>query len=233
MSDASKTIKRVLTLACNLAALAFCVAGSTAGAVPLVSYDFTSNSLAATTVTDVTATDFLDGPGITGSFSIAGQPAPSRAVGYPALISTSEAEAIANEEYFEFELTPDAGFRVDLNSLTLQVSGGNVAGNQANFSVRSSLDGFLSSIGTSAPPVPSTTFHPFVVDLSEALFQSVAGPISFRTYLFDNGSEFGSEAARIDNVVLDGTVAPVPVPAAIWLLASAIVSFAFQRQKVR
>lgn len=214
----------VLVYAANLLPSAY-------AAFPATEYDFEPTQISPRTAPGVSASDFLDGPGITAFFSIVGTPAPSRAVAYPTLLSKSAAEAIANQEFFEFSVRPDPGFELNLTALTMQINGGAVSGNAANFFVRSSIDGFKANLGAMSAQVPSVVFHRFSVDLDASAFQSADHGITFRTYLFGNGNAFGDEAVRIDSVVLEGVVTPVPLPAPLLLLTVGLPTLVNFRRK--
>ncbi len=85
--------------------------------------------------------------------------------------------------YFEFSLTPNTGCEINFTSFvyTAQTSGTG----PSNFDIRSSLDGFTSSIGF--PTSTGTT-----IDLSTASFQNISSSITFRIYGWGASSATGT-----------------------------------------
>lgn len=102
-----------------------------------------------------------------------------------------------NTAYFEFTLTPNAGYEIDFVSFvyTGQASGTG----PTNILFRSSLDGFTANIGT--PLINGTT-----IDLSAAAYQDVSVPITFRVYAWGASSAFGTYS--INDFIFNGTVSP-------------------------
>jgi autotransporter-associated beta strand protein len=80
--------------------------------------------------------------------------------------------ALDAAKYFEFTLTPAAGYVINFSSFiyTAQVSSGT-----PTITMRSSVDGYTANIGT--PTVAGTT-----ISLSGAAYQSISAPITFRIY---------------------------------------------------
>lgn len=128
-------------------------------------------------------------------------------------------------EYYEFEVTPDAGFAIDYDTFDLSVASG--SGSNLNFELHASLDGFESSdiLLDGAGFVADSTWHAFNdLDASSLGTQSVA--VAFGLYLFSTtddtfgfaglGNEpvFGDEG---QNFRVNGTVMPVPGPATLGI----------------
>ncbi|WP_051203950.1 Calx-beta domain-containing protein [Hugenholtzia roseola] len=109
--------------------------------------------------------------------------------------SGSLATAIANNDYFEFTLTPNAGFQINFTSFVYTAQRSNT--NIANFSFRSSLDGFASNIG-------SPTFSGTTIDLSAAQFQGITSAVTFRLYAW--GTNNGTGTFSINDFTFNGTV---------------------------
>ena len=126
-----------------------------ASAAVLVQYNFTgadtATRLAPTVVgVDLTAGNFLFGAGITNSAlsGTNGNPAPS-AFATSSLIT--EAISASSTDYFAFAVTPNAGKVLNLESISFSYTYNNngsvaVAGESANLSLRSSADGYSTSI---------------------------------------------------------------------------------------
>ncbi|KAF2514541.1 T9SS sorting signal type C domain-containing protein [Flavobacterium foetidum] len=100
--------------------------------------------------------------------------------------------------YFEFTLTPTAGYKIDFNSLVYTSTSNNISG----VSVRSSIDGFASDIATLG--VGGGT-----VSLSGSSFQNVGTIIKFRIYAWGSGV---SRTFSIDNFTFNGNVSCIASP---------------------
>lgn len=100
-------------------------------------------------------------------------------------------------DYYEFTLTPAAGYKIDFTNFvyTSQVSSGT-----PSHSFRSSVDGFTSDIGT-----PSTTGT--TISLSAASYQNITSSITFRFYTY--GVPAGSTTFSINDFTFNGSVTTV------------------------
>jgi len=87
--------------------------------------------------------------------------------------------AFDNTAYFEFTITPNAGYEIDFVSFVYTSQRSNVS--IANFAFRSSIDGFTTNIG--APD-----FDGITIDLSDIVFQDINTPITFRFYAWGAGN---------------------------------------------
>lgn len=107
--------------------------------------------------------------------------------------------AIVSDEYFEFVLTPNLGYKIDFNTLvfTHQRS----ASGPSTFAVRSSLDSFAtdlaiySNTGTNTPITET-------LSLSSATFDEISNAITFRVYGYNSGTGVGS----INDFIFNGNV---------------------------
>ncbi len=116
-------------------------------------------------------------------------------------------------QYFEFEVTPSSGFELDFTNLQL-----NAAMDEVNLdlTLRSSIDGFSSNLGTiSLPSDDSFTTQTF--DLSTLAPQSSA--VQFRFYGTNaSGSRVffvGQNSVNVDGngfVAINGDINPVNIP---------------------
>jgi len=102
-----------------------------------------------------------------------------------------------NTAYFEFTLTPNAGYEIDFISFVY--TGQASATGPTNILFRSSLDGYVADIGT--PLINGTT-----IDLSTAVFQDLATPITFRIYAWGASSAAGTYS--INDFTFNGSVVP-------------------------
>lgn len=155
-------------------------------------------------------------------------------------LTTSEAAAITDGDYYAFTLTPSAGMRLNLTNLTFvtdATQGVTGLTYTANFVVRSSLDGYSSNIAAFSDG-PSTSnasvFTQQTIDLSGAAFQNVATPITFRIYLYHTGADATNTQAitRSDTYVLNGTVSAVPEPSTAMLAGAGLALVGLRRRKV-
>jgi hypothetical protein len=107
----------------------------------------------------------------------------------------SLADAITNNKYFEFTLSPNAGFEINFTSFvyTGQASGTG----PTSVAFRASTDGFSSNIG--APSITGTT-----INLNVATFQNISGPITFRLYAW--GASAAGGTFSVNNFTFNGTV---------------------------
>jgi hypothetical protein len=182
----------------------------------------TSPAFAPTTVAPgVTATPVTD-PAGTVAIEISSAPAGTTVPpGAPFLRidpqgnSASAPQAITNNKYFQFIITPDAGAELDLTSLTFDVARGG-GSTPRGVVVRSSADNFAANllqqdIGTARP-----TYTPVSIDLSGASFQNLTAPLTFRVYSY---SPAAGSSLDYDNFTLNGVVVPEPAAAGLALVA--------------
>ncbi|MCC5943980.1 MAG: T9SS type A sorting domain-containing protein [Bernardetiaceae bacterium] len=114
---------------------------------------------------------------------------------------TSLTDAIADGDYFEFTLTPNAGYEINFTSF---VYTGQASGTGANnLAFRSSVDAFASNIGT--PTIGGTT-----IDLSAAAFQGITAPITFRMYGWGGSGATGTFS--INDFAFNGAVVLIAGP---------------------
>ncbi|MFC4723072.1 lamin tail domain-containing protein [Geojedonia litorea] len=97
--------------------------------------------------------------------------------------------------YFEFTLTPIAGYEIDFISFVY--TGQASASGPTYFAFRSSLDGFISDIG--APIASGTT-----IDLSSVNYQNVTSSITFRFYGW--GASASNGTFSINDFTFNGVV---------------------------
>lgn len=106
-----------------------------------------------------------------------------------------------SSKYFEFTLTPNSGFQINFASF---VYTGQASGTGAtNFAFRSSVDGFISNIGT--PNVSSTT-----IPLTAGTYQNIATAVTFRFYGW--GASAGGGTFSINDFIFNGTVVSACAP---------------------
>lgn len=107
--------------------------------------------------------------------------------------------SLDNTAYFYFTITPNTGYQISFVSF---VYNGQASGTgPTSFAFRSSLDGFVSDIGT--PTASGAT-----INLSATLFQNVTTPITFRIYGW--GASGGSGTFSINDFTFNGSVSAIP-----------------------
>jgi hypothetical protein len=132
---------------------------------------------------NLTVSGISRGPGITGNAGANRYNANNWSTG-----------AIDLTDYFEFTLTPNTGFVLNLTSF---VYTGQVSSGTPSFAFRSSLDGYAANIGT--PVVGGTT-----IDLSSINYQNLSSTITFRFYVFNMAAT--TTTYSINDFTFNGTV---------------------------
>ena len=134
------------------------------------------------------------------------------------LLATA-ADSVSGNRYFQFTITPDSGYQLDLTSLTFDVSRGG-ASTPRGWVLRSSVDGFASDIATDTIPTVQPTLTAVSVGLGGASYQGLTGDITFRMYGYmpSQGPFIG---LNFDNLNLNGGVSLVPEPGELAAVAAA------------
>jgi hypothetical protein len=138
--------------------------------------------------------------------------------------SASLVEAVANDKYFEFSLAPLPDAALNLAGLEFDVACG--GGGTRGWGLFSSVDGFLNAIATSTIPTLRPNFTHVIADLRTPQFQDLAGPITFRMYVFSGNT---GATVEFDNFELVGMA--VPEPATVSLALSALLGLAVWRRR--
>lgn len=197
-------------------------------AADILTYAFSGASpLAPTTVdSNATATDV----NFTGSSASQFALANYLAINVP-VNTTNAATAVSNASYFQFGITPNAGFKIQMAELSFQGATGVSPSSNIGYVLRSSLDGFASDIQFGNVPTQFASFTTFTVNLSGSSFQNLATQTTFRLYTWNGSSS--NPALAYDNVVLRGTLTTVPEPGTVALIGVAIPVLAFTARKNR
>ena len=109
-----------------------------------------------------------------------------------------------NTKYFEFTLTPNAGYEIDFVSFTFQGQRNSFIG-PVVYVFRSSLDLFTANIGGTGAIFPAT-INPTIF-LNTAAYQNISGPITFRLYAYFAAP---TDPFSINNFTFNGTVDVAP-----------------------
>lgn len=110
-----------------------------------------------------------------------------------------------NTAYFEFTLTPNAGYDIDFVSFVY--TGQASATGPTNILIRSSIDGFTGNIGV--PLINGAT-----IDLTAAAYQGLNTPITFRIYAW--GASTGLGTYSINDFTFNGLVTMGCSPVTTW-----------------
>lgn len=187
---------------------------SSYGSVNIVSYSFGGlpPSVAPTTVyPDVTANNVSTGSGVTPYLGATNQFFLAPVNGDSTLDLAKSLNA-----YFEFTVTPNAGFTMNLLALSFDAGFG---WSGARFAVLSSLDGFTSAIDDEAVLQQYPNTSGYSINLSGATYQGLTAPITFRIYDYNPATSGGvGPDIGFSNLLLTGTVAAVPEPTTLALL---------------
>jgi hypothetical protein len=116
------------------------------------------------------------------------------------LWATTGALDVANNDYFEWTLTPHSGYEIDFSSFVYTgVKTG--VGSISTYSFRSSQDSYGTSIGAASTSA--------TISLTAAAFQNITSPITFRLYA-GGGNVTGFNVFAINDFTFNGTVNAVP-----------------------
>jgi hypothetical protein len=125
--------------------------------------------------------------------------------------SPDAATAVANNKYYEFSLTGDAGNTLNLTNLEFDVMRGG-AGTPRGYVVRSSLDSFASNLSQADVETVRPNYTHIIVPLSAL---NVPG-VTFRIYSY---SPAGGSSLDYDNITVNGDVVPEPSTLGVLALA--------------
>jgi len=150
--------------------------------------------------------------------------------------TATAAGAIANSDYFKFTLTPNATFLANLTDLFFDYSGtGNMSVfNTSTFFVRSSADSFAADVGTTVSAGQAggaSVFRRQTISLTGSSFQNLTAPITFRIYVMNSVTANADGVARLDNITLNGAIAPIPEPSSLALVGSLVVLALLRRRR--
>lgn len=201
------------------------------------------------TIANVTATVLMNqsGAGPAGSFIYKGDTdrATSWAITFDSA-ATNFAGAVIAGNYITFSITPEAGYQLDLTSISFQVASGSTSltsnrafylvteSNTANFSSSSTVlatdrtPGGGGTIPVQEATVTNTIPKDYNVDLSS--FSGITTTQYFRFYL-----QAGiGQGITFDDIIVNGTVTAIPEPSTYAALAGlAMLSLAVGRRRKR
>ncbi len=127
----------------------------------------------------------------------------------PGQTSKTVDTAFSSNSTFSFTVTPPAGEEFDLTSLTFHVASGGTANapDPRATGIRSSLTGNTDLLVANLPLAPVSTLNE-TLSLG-AGFQNITGPV---TFTFAVSTPNGNDTIIFNDITLNGTVTPIPVP---------------------
>ncbi|WP_372809104.1 putative glycoside hydrolase, partial [Pontiella sp.] len=181
---------------------------------------------------NVTASDFTTGIGLSARYDLTYAPADGLDAegnpfgttnkfafggsgadfGFDAVNDTNDLSgAIQGNDYLEFTLTPNAGYKLNLESLTFRTFVQSVVNSAERWALFSSIDGYaggaeLATGQTTDVGTWNGDSNNIGIDLSDARFQDVDEAVTFRLYVY-GGGESTDSVTLFDKVVLNGTAA--------------------------
>lgn len=208
-----------------------------ASAATLVRYDFSGGTpQAATEVAPAFGAGSFASPGaaLVATYDTGWAKAQTDSVAGTSTVNPgTEAGSITANDYFAFTLTPAAGV-YHLSSLgfgtalyTVSTATQTLA---ASYFIRSSLDGYTTTIGgpflenhQGVASNAGVVFHPQSVDLTGAAFRNLSGPVTFRIYLYDTTNS-NARFVALDDITLSGTVVLEPASIALAVAGGGFLS---------
>lgn len=216
-------------LSCTLAMLWH---ASSVGAATIANYNFDSRSLNSAdsdllSDADPFVISFGTGASTTSTAGGTAYVFSNRVAGTPTTPG-DETAAITLDRYFAFTVRPIAGQKLDFTSIIFDIKFDSSVGS-ATWFVRSSADSYSQTLGSFVAPV-STVDTPITPSspISLASMAQATGDVTFRLYLFDD-QDSGSLPHRLDNVILEADVLPVPEPASLVLAVMGAAMIARRR----
>jgi len=225
----------VLRLSCIAFGLSTALSVEKSQAAVLASYQFTDDALSSSVANppQYTLSNIGRGPGFTAAATTDATNDVYR-IGGDAGTATSLAEALAENEYISFTITPAIGPGLQLQSLKFSQALVGSTGATINIGIAlfSSVNGFadISDVVTGGHFQNTTngvlSLTQREIDLSS--LGAVTTPTEFRLYVYDNSGTNG-RAHRIDDLVLEGSV--IPEPSSVLSLGVAALFIAGRRRR--
>ncbi len=209
-----------------------------AGAATLARYQFSGNYLNNFTlpagITSAGPISFAPGltetlPSSNAGFGISSNPANTLYLRSAILHETTVAAAIGADDYFSFDVTITPGFTLDLNSITAShwtSTASPTDSYTSNVAVYYTLNGtdFSSEavavkLGEQSTGNTAVTQHTFSENLGGN--EALTGTVRFHFVFWDPaGTNLENRVARLDDIIVDGTVTAVPESSMLSIVLS-------------
>ncbi|RED48778.1 T9SS type A sorting domain-containing protein [Seonamhaeicola aphaedonensis] len=122
-----------------------------------------------------------------------------------------DSTTLDGNDYFEFTIVPNSGYEIDFVSFIFNSQPSNTG--PVNISVRSSLNGYSSDIGTPVIGGVGVSTQSSI-DLSSATYQDISTSITFRIYAWGGSNTNGTFS--INDFIFNGTVSPLCSTTTTW-----------------
>lgn len=246
---------KILMIVKTIAAGACILVMGCAHAAILTGYDFddgTNNATTAATFTDVdiTASNFGVGAGLipvlatqsgSGANDAQGNPfgtannhnfgGTENVFGFDG--SASLANALTDDNYLTFSVTPQNGTSFDLTSVTFRhYIGSNIVRSANSWALFSSVDGFAQANAINTGTSAVQGWQDQVVTLGSQ-FDNVSTTTEFRLYIFGESGGSTNSQSIFDKVVLNGEVVAIPEPSTFGLLGLGFAALFLKRRRRR
>lgn len=209
-------VKSALNIA---AALVLSIASArNAAAAPLIQFNFTSSVTGASSTAENVSATAIAAIGITLTSETLTSPIVVNDSGAAAVMPILRVQNInstsidASSEWIQFTLTPDSGWKLDLQDVSFDLGAG---GSSARYlRAQYSFDGVnFTTAGTGNNPAQTNRYSHFSFPLidEDVANQETASPVTFR-FKVAAGS---STELRVDNLTINGQVVPEPASLAL------------------
>ena len=146
------------------------------------------------------------------------------------------ASTSSTTDYVEFTVAPAAGYQATFNSLSFGVLSREVQSLSFELFKQGTGDAGFVSLGTTSVAATGGSFSNLSIDFTD--FTDAAGVVFRLSSVSTTGGQFNgisyqgeATASSTPAIVLDGTVALIPEPSSLWLMAGAtLAGFARRRR---
>jgi len=129
----------------------------------------------------------------------------------------SDPSVTSSSTYFSVTLTPDAGYTVTLNSISL--GSRSTSTGPTSIAIYSSIDNYTAALGTGSSS--SSWNFQTISFVGDSLTSAVGDDVTLRIYGYGGGGSSSSYNWHVDDINFTVTVAAVPEPAAGGAIAGA------------
>jgi hypothetical protein len=117
--------------------------------------------------------------------------------------SVSLAESITENRYFEFTITPDNGYTINLSSLSFKV--GKETSGTYGWGLRSSIDSYVTTIESGTISTTRTTWGTVTINLPSSHLH-LRSAVTFRLYFYGDSASFEID---VDDILINGRILKV------------------------